>query len=139
MSVFRYGELAISVEPLETFGGWRDYGVELDVPGHPTEKFKIWYPEEKDHRLVAQVLVYDLIEAYEDPQRFAKRSDKWSNMPRELLSPEGTRDFLRVALKLKEFLHQAHLDVYKDWALKPLESDKGISRGPREWMPSKRK
>jgi hypothetical protein len=139
MSVFKYGELTISVEPLETLGDWRDYGIKLDAPGHPTEKFKIWYPEEKDRRLVAQVFLYDLIEAYEDPQRFVKRQDVWSTMPPLLLSPEGTKDFLRVAFELKDFLHQAHVDVYKDWALKPLKSDKTIERGPREWMPYKKK
>lgn len=139
MSTFQYGPIAITVESLKKAGDWEEYGVRVEAPGIGPSAFRIWYPEERDHRLVAQVIIYDLIEAYEDPQRFVKRKDQWAKVPRDEFSAEGTRNFLRAAIELAPFLHEAHVAVYKDWSLKPLKSDKAISRGPREWMPYKKR
>jgi len=136
MKTFQYGDLTISVESLQKDGDWEEYGIKVEAPGRQPRAFRVWHPEERDFKAVAVVFIYDLIEAFEDPHRFVKRKDEWAKMPHDKRSREGTRDFIRAATDLEPFLHQAHLDVYKDYARKPLKSDAPPSRGPREWMPS---
>lgn len=126
MSVFKYGDLTISIEPLQKQGEREEYGIRFEVPGREWA-FRAWYPEERDHEIVAQVAVYDMIEAYEDPQRFAKRKG------------EESQEFLRAVGELVPYLHGAHLAIHKAWGYKPYSGVKELERGPREWMPTKRK
>ena len=135
MKTFQYGDLTISVESLQKDGDWEEYGIKVEAPGHGTHAFRVWHPEERDMKIVAQVFLYDLIEAYEDPHRFRTRKLEWAKMPHDKRSPEGTRDFLRAAVDLEQFLHQAHLDVFAQQYGKRL-FPMPLSRGPREWMPS---
>lgn len=135
MKTFKYGEIMITIESLQIQGDWEEYGARISAPGLPTKAFRTWRPTERDKQIVAQVLIYDLIEAYEDPQGFLIRVSKPSFVPQEYASLENNRDFIHVAYNLRDFLYQAHLDVYKEWALKPLKSDPALFRGPREWMP----
>jgi len=138
MSTFKYGDLQISVESLQKDGDWEEFGIKVTAPGRPTYAFRVWHPEERDMKIVAQVFIYDLIEAYEDPHRFVRRKNEWAKMPHEKRSPEGTRDFIRAAMDLEPFLEEAHLDVFREWSPK-LSRPHPIERGPREWMPPKQK
>lgn len=133
MPDFQYADIKVSVEPLQKKEGtnWTEYGIKIEAPGRGPYAFRSWYPEEREFDIVAQVVLYDLIEAYEDPKRFVKRKG-------DEKFPEKTTDFLRAAVELAPYLHAAHLAVYKSWAKKPLKSDKGISRPPKEWMPFSR-
>jgi hypothetical protein len=135
---FKYGDLEITIDRFEESGDWQEYGIAIQAPGHPRYGFKIWHLTERDTRVIAQVLVYDLIGAYEDPLGFLQKHNYPSHIPKERVSLETNREFVRIADLLHDFLHQAHLDVYKDWALKPLRTETPIQRGPHEWIPRKK-
>lgn len=139
MSIHKYGDITIEIESLQIKDPWEEYGITISAPDEPTEKFRIWHIAEKDKQIVAQVLIYDLIQAYEDPQRFLSRVTEGSVLPKEYVSRDENRHFMRAANQLHRFLHQAHLDVYKEWATKPLATQKDIERPPREWMPTKKR
>jgi hypothetical protein len=139
MSTFQYGDLTISVESLRKDGDWEEFGIKATAPGHPTYSFRVWHPEERDLKIVAQVFLYDLIEAYEDPHQFRRRKLEWARMPHEKRSPEGTRDFLRAAVELEPFLQQAHFAVYNEQYGRGVVPPGHLTRSPREWMPPKRK
>ena len=139
MSTHKYGDITIQIDSLQVKGDWEEYGIRISAPGRPTESFSTWHAAEKDKQIVAQVLIYDLIEAYEDPQRFLHRMNDKRFIPSEYVFPEQNREFIRVANNLKDLLHQAHLDVYKEWGQKPRITIKELDRSPREWMPVPKK
>ena len=139
MESFRYGDLEITVESLGERGVYRERGVTIRAPGHPPYAFTVWHPDEAPAGVVAQVVVYDLIEAYEDPLKFLKRRSSPSYLPPELILSEEDREFVRVAGLLREFLQQAHLDVYRDWTFKPKFPQAPIRRKPKEWYPGKKR
>lgn len=132
---FRYGELKVTVESLQTIGQYEEHGVTIEAPGH-FYAFRRWHSVGASLRLVSQVVVYDLIYAYEEPLKFLKQHSSPSYLTAQMRSPEGDRSFVSAAGELGNFLQQAHLDVYKDWSLKPLPAHfQTVARGPFEWFP----
>lgn len=139
MSIHQYGDITIGVELLQEQGTWQEFGITIRAPRKSPEFFQVWHVAQGDRQAVAQVLIYDLIEAYEDPQRFLRRMNESSHIPEKYVDRDQNRDFMRVANKLRDLLNEAHFAVYKEWGKKPLKTFSIVERSPREWMPTKRK
>jgi hypothetical protein len=131
---FKYGDLEIAVESLQERGGYEEYGIKIEAPGN-SHAFRMWHAGGASNRDVAHVLVYDLIKAYEHPLKFFQQHNDPSYLPQEMRSAEVNREFIRAAEMLKDFLHQAHLDVYREWSVKPMVTEDPIKRGSKEWFP----
>lgn len=138
MSIHKYGDITISVELLQQQGEWQEFGISIRAPRKTPEFFRVWHVAQGNEKVVAQVLIYDLIEAYENPQKFLRGMNESSHIPAEYIDRDQNRDFIRVANKLHNFLNEAHFAIYKEFRKNPIKPFTILERSPREWMPTRK-